>query len=260
MNNPPVYIHENNLSVAWGKAVLSAVRTGVSELVPLVVTVDGFSNGKVHTTPAIQDALDAVLTSSGKQSCDTVSGTIFPQSLWNRGAARQRLYNRYGVIWPQLKRHHGNHLGIYFQRMVAYGDPADPTNQLEHIITTWKRGNHRRSALQASIFDPAKDHSHAPQRGFPCLQHVTFSPQEDGGLCVTGFYATQYLIERAYGNYLGLCRLGEFMAQEMGLPLTRMTCFTGIAICDFPKKELKGLAELIEKNIDSPVEAAEQHV
>ena len=34
---------------------------------------------------------------------------------------------------------------------------------------------------------------------------------------MTGFYATQYVVERAYGNYLGLCRLGEFMAHEMGL-------------------------------------------
>lgn len=260
MNNPPAYIHDNNLSVAWGKAVLSAVRTGVSELVPLVVTVDGFSNGEVHATPAIQNALDTVLASSGKQSCETVSGTIFPRSLWNQGVNRQRLYDRYGAIWPELKRHHGNHLGIYFQRMIAYGDPANPLNQLEHIITTWERDNHRRSALQASIFDPNKDHSHARQRGFPCLQHVTFTPLEDGGLCVTGFYATQYLIERAYGNYLGLCRLGQFMAQEMGLSLTRMICFTGIAMCDRPKKELKELVEVIENLVEQPAERTDRHV
>lgn len=255
MNNPPVYVHDDNLSVAWGKAVLSAVRTGVRELIPLVVTVDGFTDSKVHAIPKVQDALDDVLLSGGKQSCETVASTIFPKSLWNRGADRKRLYDRYASIWPSLKRHRANQLGIYFQRMVAYGDTDAPLNQLEHIITTWKRGNHRRSALQASIFDPNKDHSHAPQRGFPCLQHVTFSPQEDGGLCVTGFYATQYLIERAYGNYLGLCRLGQFMAQEMGLPLTRMTCFTGIAMCDRPKKELRGLVNLLGKLVDQPAEA-----
>lgn len=260
MNNPPVYIHDNNLSVAWGKAVLSAVRSGVSELVPLVVTVDGFTDGEVHTTPELQDALDGVLESSGKQSCETVSSTIFPKSLWNPARDRQHLYDRYESIWPSLKSHRANQLGIYFQRMIAYGELDKPVNQLEHIITTWKQENHRRSALQASIFDPNRDHSHARQRGFPCLQHVTFSPQEDGGLCVTGFYATQYLIERAYGNYLGLCRLGQFMAKEMGLPLTRMTCFTGIAMCDRPKKELKGLVELVEKMVGQPAEAAERHV
>lgn len=246
MSNPSLHIHEENLSVAWGKAVLRVLDSGVNEIVPLIVTVDGFNkNGEVQSIPEIQGALDAVLSSSGKQSCETVASTIFPRSMWNPKRDRHALYGRYNDIAPQLKRHRGNQFGIYFQRMIAYGDKQSPLNQLEHIISTWKRGNHRRSALQASIFDPNKDHNHARQRGFPCLQHVTFSKQENGGLCVTGFYATQFLIERAYGNYLGLCRLGKFMAHEMGLPLTRMTCFTGVAMCDFPKRKLNKLAKTL---------------
>ena len=81
-----------------------------------------------------------------------------------------------------------------------------------------------RSALQAAIFDPTKDHTNQRMRGFPCLQQVAFAPQGADGLMVTGLYATQYIFERAYGNYLGLCRLGRFMAQEMGKQLTQVTC------------------------------------
>ena len=44
------------------------------------------------------------------------------------------------------------------------------------------------------------------------------------GLSITGYYATQYVVERAYGNYLGLCRIGRFMAHEMGLRFDQMTC------------------------------------
>jgi hypothetical protein len=52
---------------------------------------------------------------------------------------------------------------------------------------------------------------------------------EGDGLCVTGFYPMQYLFERAYGNYLGLCRLGRFMAAQIDLPFARMVCVASIA-------------------------------
>ena len=45
---------------------------------------------------------------------------------------------------------------------------------------------------------------------------------------VNAFYATQYAFERAYGNYLGLCWLGRFVAHEMGLTLASVSCFTGV--------------------------------
>ena len=62
---------------------------------------------------------------------------------------------------------------------------------------------------------------------------------------MNAFYATQYMVERAYGNYLGLCRLGRFMAHELDMRLTRMTCFTGIAECDTAKKHLESIFEVI---------------
>ena len=144
--------------------------------------------------------------------------------------------------------HAGNKYGLYFERLIGFGcdkEGKQGVNQLEHILSTWKRGNHRRTALQASLFDPRKDHTHQQRRGFPCLQHVSFSPTNTGGLAVTGFYATQYVVERAYGNYLGLCRLGEFMAHEMGLKLDRMTCIATPGKRDRPKYQLHTLAETV---------------
>jgi hypothetical protein len=81
--------------------------------------------------------------------------------------------------------------------------------------------------LQASLFDPERDHVANAQLGFPCLQHVTFVPQNDGSV-VNSFYATQQLFDKAYGNWLGLCDLGRFMAGEMGLRLARLNCFVGV--------------------------------
>lgn len=82
--------------------------------------------------------------------------------------------------------------------------------------------------FQASIFDPGRDHVRNAQLSFPCLQHVSFVPQGET-LTLNAFYATQQLLNKAYGNYLGLCRLGNFMADEMGLTFSRMNCFVGVA-------------------------------
>jgi len=97
--------------------------------------------------------------------------------------------------------------------------------------------------FQASIFDLARDHVIDPRIPFPCLQHVSFIPQNKS-LIMNAFYATQLLFNKAYGNYLGLCKLGDFMAHEMGLTFERMNCFVGVAKMDNIPKKCPTLEEL----------------
>jgi hypothetical protein len=82
--------------------------------------------------------------------------------------------------------------------------------------------------LQATTFDPGRDHVASAQLGFPCLQQVSFEPTT-AGLVINAFYATQQIFDKAYGNYLGLAQLGAFMAHEMGMPLARLNVMVGIA-------------------------------
>jgi thymidylate synthase len=165
------------------------------------------------------------------QSCRTVASTIFPNSLWTPDAddSADQLYARYEKLWPTIKKCPANRNGVYFRRLTAYRpkyerQEAPPVNQLKHVIDTYRSGNHRHSALQASIFDPTRDHVHSPRRGFPCLQQVSFGASPEGTLDVTGFYALQHHVPKAYGNYLGLCWLGRYMARQMDLRLTQVTC------------------------------------
>jgi hypothetical protein len=81
--------------------------------------------------------------------------------------------------------------------------------------------------LQAACFDPLKDHTGQSVRGFPCLQQVSFAHDQNDGLAVNAYYPTQYVFDRGYGNYLGLCHLGHFMAHELGLQLLRVNCYIG---------------------------------
>ena len=241
-------LEENNLSVAWAKVFLRAFQEG--EISPVVVVLRDFGDKGPEETSQIRDALDELLEQDGKGlSCNTVANTIFP-SMWNPNAERQELYDRYRRILPNLRKDRRNRYGLYFQRLISYGAGSDGNggvNQLEHIIQTWHKGNHRRTALQAGLFDPLKDHTDQPVRGFPCLQQVSFARCSDEGLSITGYYATQYVVERAYGNYLGLCRLGRFMAHEMGLRLQQMTCIATPVVLYRTKKSVKGLAERIRQ-------------
>jgi hypothetical protein len=128
---------------------------------------------------------------------------------------------------PRLKRK-GSPRGLYFERLIAFGHGPQDGNQLEHIIDAYAGGLRRTSAFQATICDPARDSTRQPRLGFPCLQQIALHP-EGTSLSITGFYGTQYVFERAYGNFLGLCWLGRFLACEMGLTLKQMTCIAAYA-------------------------------
>jgi hypothetical protein len=229
----PVLIASDCVSLAWTKAFKTALQR---EPIPPMLIQISTPKGKINECDEIRILLDRSLEDYGLSPVMTVANTILPVSLWNPNRPRQELYERYGAIWPQVKRSRSNRNGVYFQRLIAFPDfgPGEK-NQLEYIITTYLGGNHRNSALQASIYAPTIDATNQRQRGFPCLQQVAFGVEDDG-VTVTGFYPTQYLFEKAYGNYLGLCQLGTFMAHEIGASLAGIRCFVNHPVAGKPRK------------------------
>lgn len=245
MTKGPVVIESENVSTAWALAFSEIVDTPKHEIVPLVVCVTGFDENVVQEDLRVHALLDAELRGHGMQSIRTVASTIFPSSLWNPDRPPQELFDRYMRVLPRLHKCRLNRSGLYFERMIRFHPKGAPTpiNQLEHVIATREAGNHRRSAYQMSTFDPTRDHTNQRQRGFPCLQQVSISPIGENELSVTGFYATQTLFERAYGNYIGLCDLGRFFAHEWGRQLTRVTCVASIAELDISAREGQAFAQ-----------------
>lgn len=234
-NSTPLVIEEINLSHAWSRAFLHIIDNPGKEISPLVITLTGFTDGVADEDSAIRVALDTSLKASSKQIIHTVANTIFPASYWRiSGGNRQKLFDIYIKNFSRIKTlaSSKNSRGTYFGRLIAFGPGPNNGNQLEYIISQYNsRTGVRRSMFQASIFDPGQDHVSSAQLPFPCLQHVSFVPQGNS-LTINAFYATQQIYEKAYGNYLGLCRLGDFMSHEMGLTLGRMNCFVGVAKLD----------------------------
>jgi len=229
-------ITEKNLSRAWAKAFLETMEKGGSTRHPSVVTIN-LTDGEDVEDKAIRSLLDIELKKFGKNSCLTVANTIFPTSMWNPNIPNDdvELYKRYERTWPGIRKCPANRNGVYFRRLTAYqpkvaeNEPLPPAvNQLKSVIDTYAGGNHRKSALQAAIFDPTRDHSNQRQKGFPCMQQVAFTPLPNGGLSITGIYATQLQFEKAYGNYLGLYWLGRFMAKHLNMNLRQVVCMAAV--------------------------------
>ena len=232
------------LSEAWLEALTLTVNQPGGRCVHLVMTIKVPGSEK----EAIRHALDGVLDEAGKQSVETVAGTIFPNSLYQSpgfswspdlderaveelDAAAHNLYQRYLDALPVLRRVRANSQGTYFSRMVTWpGKVPGGTNQLDLRISRIRTdfSNGRRTintldvdvAADALVSDPLAGvqvlvPSDQRTRGFPCLVHIDFT-LVDGILHGLAVYRHHYLITRAYGNLVGLSRLMNFICEQTG--------------------------------------------
>lgn len=229
----PIVINDSNLSRAWSRLLLGILDGAGTEVSPLVLSVTGFDEkGVASEDPAVRQALDQLLERKNRPRVDDVAFTIFPQRVWEISRYdRARFFEIYRATFPrwQAMNKKANGRGLYFERMVMYGRGPCDGNQLEWILSQFHgRVGVRRSMLQATTFDPGRDHVASAQLGFPCLQQVSFEPTA-AGLVVNAFYATQQVFDKAYGNYLGLAQLGAFMGHEMDISLARLNVMVGVA-------------------------------
>lgn len=262
MIEAPFAIQHTNLSLAWASLF---VRTMAEEPGPTFLSIRDFdSNGLPSEVPGVRAAVDFALgmtttsddsDSPGEKRYKTVDENayvLFPQAEWVASGERDRdrLYRWYRIMERRIHARGGSQYGTYFGRLTNFegvrGGKAWPTNQVEHMIGLLARGvasgrRPRFSGLQMSILDPSKDHTGQPQRGFPCLQQVSLSV-DGGDLALLAYYPRQSVFDRAYGNYLGLCHLGRFIAQSAGLRFVRMDCF--IADPQLGKAPKRALSEL----------------
>lgn len=267
-NKRPIVVSGANLSLAWGKAFVECLRHRFNDQ-PLLVSVGGFDGELPHEDSDLRRAVDQTLRKTDCFSIHTTASLIFPYQAWCR--RKKPGCEEFGKwymhkLYPRLReRDSKNYRGTYFSRLVSYplGVDSSGVNQLDKIIGFWFRSREkdrrpRRSALQAAIVDPLRDITGAAQSGFPCLQQIGITYDSDGGLILNAFYPSEYVFDRGYGNYLGLCWLGTFMAKQMGLRFSRLNCFIGVPYVGSPRKsELTVLAEEVIRYLSAAEANAE---
>lgn len=233
----PTLIEGDTLALAWARMIVHLGEHKGNIISPLVLSVANDTADRMLAEDSrLRTALDSVLANHKDKpfSVDVVAFTIFPQRYLDNSDNRHEFFEYYEAAFPRLQAMNPlNRRGLYFQRLTMAGANVPCNgNQLEFIITQFNnRDAVRASMFQASIFDPTQDHTASARLGFPCLQHVSFVPH-GGELVMNAFYATQKVLTKSYGNYLGLIRLGRFMAVEMNLRLTRFNVFVGVAKLD----------------------------
>ena len=192
----------------------------------------------------IRQLVDGFLEAMGKKSIDEVANTIFPESLYFPTIGRDSLYQNYEIAWPLIGLFPANKSGTYFYRMIHWGNPETPMNQLESTIyklkeaQTWRKAY--RSRYEVSIYQPETDGRNL--MAFPCLSHLSFKLYS-GRLHLTAVYRNQFYIERAYGNFIGLGRLMEFVARESEIMIGPLTCIATHAELDCTRKAVSSLVD-----------------
>jgi len=224
-------IFSNSIDGAWMKAAEIALAAPRHEISPLTVTIERKSGDEDWDDEDARRKINELLDRANRQPVEHVASTIFVRSWWNKSRPREEYYRRYKKNLRKLRSFQQNANGIYLERLINYPGELgkEGLNQLERIIEIFNAGIRRRSAFQATPYFPIADLKPTPYLHFPCLQQVAFIPTHPRQLTVMGFYPVHYLFQRAYGNYLGLVHLGEFMADGMSLRLSRLICIAGVA-------------------------------
>jgi hypothetical protein len=195
---------------------------------------------------------------------ETVANTIFPQALATSSGRHDRLVARYRDLYGRAKRFPGNQHDTYFGRLVAYPSPkgAEPVDQIGWIINRLKQQMQlpgpMTAAYEADVAHPTLDGSTGTEpaavdghihvggkdtliRGFPCLSNCSFQLEHGQVLHLAAYYRYHYMLERAYGNYLGLGRLLAYVADQAGVRPGTLTVMAGYAQLEGPITKVRPL-------------------
>lgn len=267
-----------NLSEAWLRTVEHVTNAGGSAINVISTVQDPVAPETVE----IRAAIDRLLADGDRkgvriQPVDTVAGTIFPRDLYADTGLTYRpdmdhedlekldssatdLYAAYGEILPLLRTVGANRRGTYFGRMVCWpGKPGNGINQIAERITRLRRSrdvNHARHNLEDITVGGEADlptdavglQIHAASdrrtRGFPCLVHIDLTVHE-GALSMAATYRHQFLITKAYGNFVGLCDLLGFLAQQSGYCVGELVVCATFADAEHGTYSTGGVAETL---------------
>jgi len=243
MINEPLVTTQTSFQLAWKEAVSLLSRNGW-ELRNLIVHIkdptmlDHSFHQKVRGFCRKRSLLDP----------KDVAYTIFPHKLYEKSGNADKLfysYNRTRGLYDKLRNHPKRGWGTYFRRMTHYGNSSSPTNQLKNIIQSIKAIDHIYGSAYTILIQKPGRETVRPMGG-PCLNYIAIQiePEDSapalGMLCI---YRNHDFLERAYGNYWGLCNLARFLAIETEFKPGPITCISSHAYIDNAKTAIRCLLD-----------------
>ncbi len=239
--NTPILISADSFQIAWANAIMS-LKENKWKVWDLVV--------QISKPQLIDDLFHKEMKEFSYRhpkviEPNKVAYTIFPFRLYRAGSTtRASLYRKYWRYfrWTRTMEHSG--WGTYFERMIRYPTAHGDIDQLGSIIDNI---NNRETVYGSSfvIIIPSPDRDINRIMGAPCLNYITIQventePRRTVNLLAV--YRNHDFRARAYGNYLGLCKLIEYISFETNSNVGILTCVSSHAEIPNDKRELSRIA------------------
>lgn len=222
------FITAEDVSSAWFEATSYILGQPSNRCNNLMVEIQN----PLQIEPIIQENYVRFCESKDIKNFSIPAQTIFPKKAYQiLKCDRKKLYYKFPRLHKSLK----GGWGSYFDQMINWnvrGSGMKPVNQIEDIIN---RINDRERVLAAAytiqITNP-KDHT-ARTRGLPCLHYILLQLDSvTNTMSMLAVYRNHDFAIKAYGNYVGLGHLLEFLCHETGFNIGCLTCVSSHAFIE----------------------------
>ena len=227
-------VESETLSEAWLEAIRTFLRCGQTRLDNLIVCIEHPS----ALTAADQsgcETVDSFLRSKDLLPLITVANTILPGGFYRDGGA-QAVYEDFPKSYEITKSGWGTYAGRLFAEKVI--TPKGEFIRMERVVEKLKKNMKAaikmRASYEADVFDSLlteeisvyqPEHDSKRDIGQPCLTHLSFKLNvKEETVSLTALYRSQYYVQKALGNFVGLGQLLAFVAHEAGLGVGYLTC------------------------------------
>lgn len=189
----------------------------------------------------IKNDFNQLLVDANQYSIHSVAETIFPGEEYRKHGVSGVFKNYPDKIYPVLKKENANCRGTYAYRLVrGFDSKNQECNPLENCIermkSELKNKSTKRAIYEISVDDVEtipinrNDNSYM---GFPCLSHLSFKlMKNENKVHLTAMYRKHFYVSKALGNLLGLAKLLDFVARELGIEVGTLVCHSTFAEID----------------------------
>jgi hypothetical protein len=190
---------------------------------------------------AVQRYLNDFLLAHKCQPVTTVADTIFPTTEYKAGGI-EGVYAYPQTIYANIKSERANNKGTYALRIVQRRNPDGGyvyplkilIEKLRHqlnLSSPAKKAVYELDLhlepMELALYEAAVDHDNI--MGGQCLSHLSLKLGPNRELYMTALYRSQYFIQKALGNYLGLAHLQACIAREVGIEVGPLVCHATMA-------------------------------
>lgn len=244
------YVDASTLSEGWlGAAALLRQAPG-RKAVHLIVRIEDPS----AEVEDIREAAAKLIAAEGKKApIETVRTTIFPARWAERHPTPEKLAEYYRENYAELRKFPQNHHGTYFGRVVAFPRNAEETDLADQLNETVQKlikeqiKGKKSSRYEINVY--SEQHDGRRERGFPCLAHLSVHMHEDK-LHMQAIYRNEFVVERGYGNFLGVAELQMFIAKAVELRVGELLVTIGHGQFDGAKARADKILGKLWEQID----------